>query len=261
MRTFIQLGVGLNAYRIVFEQALVDELRTVYLDAVAGHLNLASNRYLLDGGRFVTSDWEHGPHKFHARSYRKWPLLWVSNDNIESYRVFERFFRALGVADDIKPLTDFDHDIVLYSGSFIVGDHLDEPAWHFDYHDGANAYSLLTPMFELDCGHGNLLYRDDSGSVGRFPKIGTYAYTPGEALIFGDGFLHSTEPYGLGSSLRVLVNLAFGSDKLDHWNVLKQTVGTQSNFMRLPCGHWRGACDCLRASELPQLGSADGPPS
>jgi hypothetical protein len=261
MKRLIQLGAGLNAYRLVFEPALVDDLRNVYLDAVAGHLNLADNRYLLDGGRFITAGWEHGPYKFHASSYGRSPLLWVSNDNMETYRVFERFFRALGVADDMKPLTDFDQAIVLYSGFFVVGDHLDEPAWHLDYRDGANAYTLMTPLFQLDCGHGRLLYRDDSASAGRFPLIGKYAYNLGEAVIFGDRFLHSTEPYGLTASLRVLVSLTFGSDKLDHWKVLEQTVGTQSNFMMLPCGHWRGACDCLRASELPQLGSADGPPS
>jgi len=259
----VSLGGDLNAYTVAFDPALLEELRAVYAEAIAGYLIREEGRDLLGGGKPVAVGWEHYPYKFRVTSYGHAPLLWISNDNLAAYQLFERFFRSLDVVDEIKSLVDFEQNIVLYCGFFVVGDHLDRPAWHVDYFEGANAYTLITPLFDLESGHGRLLFRDDSDREPQFPKIGIYSYRVGEAIVVGEGFAHSTEPYRATGSLRVLASLTFGTDKLEYWKVLKQTAGKQSNFMILPCGHRMGNCSCLESFDgdpvpMHSAGSGDG---
>jgi hypothetical protein len=45
-----------------------------------------------------------------------------------------------------------------------------------------------------------------------------------EAIVFGDGFEHATEPYPESESLRVMLSFTFGTDKAEHWNILKETI-------------------------------------
>ena len=66
-----------------------------------------------------------------------------------------------------------------------------------------------------------------------------------EAIVFGDGFEHATEPYPESDNLRVMLSLTFGTDKSEYWNTLKQTIDHQSNYMILPCGHEKGTCQCF----------------
>jgi hypothetical protein len=75
-----------------------------------------------------------------------------------------------------------------------------------------------------------------------------YRYKVGEAIIAGDRVPHSTEPYATSRRLRVLVSLTFGTDKLEYWPILEKTVGAQSRFLVLPCGHERGACRCVHSN-------------
>ena len=215
---------GVNAYTCSFDVGLLDELRAAYEAAVRGVLGLPSNSHLLDGGKYVEAKWTQGRHRFHACTYDEAPLLWVSSDDLPTYEMFNRFFDSLRIDGDIKKLVDVDRNVIVYCGFFVVSEQLAEAKWHVDYFEGANAYTLITPLFDLDGEHGNLLYRDPSG-------IKQYRYHSGEAIILGDGFEHTTEPYPRGSSQRVLVSLTFGTDKLEHWSVLKKTAGRQSDFL------------------------------
>jgi hypothetical protein len=237
------LAGGVNSYTLSFDDGLLSELRTLYETEVREFLDLPQNAHLLRGGRFVEERWQRGPYKFYAASYEGAPLLWVSSDNFVTYEVFKRFFRSLDVVHDVTKLIDFHREVVAYCGFFVVGEHLQEAKWHVDYFEGANAFTLIAPLFELDIGHGNLLYKDDSSCVRQ------YRYKSGEAILLGEGFAHTTEPYRSASQRRVLVSLTFGTDKLDHWNVLKETAGAQSDFLILPCGHERGTCNCLKIFE------------
>jgi hypothetical protein len=243
LQTLTPLANGVNAYTLSFDDRLLNELRTLYETEVRDFLDLPRNAHLLRGGHFVEERWQRGPYKFYAASYEGAPLLWVSSDNFATYEVFTRFFRSLDIVHDIAKLIDFHREIVVYCGFFVVGEHLREAKWHVDYFEGANAFTLIAPLFELDIGHGNLLYKDDSCFVRQ------YRYKSGEAILLGEGFAHTTEPYQPASQQRVLVSLTFGTDKLDHWNVLKETAGAQSDFLILPCGHERGTCNCLKIFE------------
>ena len=87
------------------------------------------------------------------------------------------------------PLVDWHERIVMYQGFFIVSDSIASASWHVDYFEGSHAYTLLTPLYELDADHGHLWY---SGSDGR---VGRYDYQLGVGVLVGEGFLHSTEPF------------------------------------------------------------------
>ncbi len=134
----------------------MDELRSVYSNALASGLQEPAHADLLAGGKPAWNAWKRGSHDFLIVSYGSSPLLWVSSNDLETYGLFKRFFDALEIKDAIKQLVDFDRDIVMYCGFFVVGNHLKEPLWHVDYREGANAYSLITPLFPLDEGHGGL---------------------------------------------------------------------------------------------------------
>jgi hypothetical protein len=42
-----------------------------------------------------------------------------------------------------------------------------------------------------------------------------------------------------------MLSFTFGTDKVEYWDVLKETIGQQSDYMILPCGHEKGACQCV----------------
>lgn len=231
-----RLGPDLNAFTFRFDEALLRDIRDSYARELMPMLQDPARRALFEGGRLWRGS--VGP-QYYLVSYDLAPLLWFSADTPETYVTYQRCFDAMGIAQDIKQLVDYDAQIVMYCGFLVVGDRAPEPLWHYDYRPGANAYTLITPLFELDPAHGHLLYDLSDGSLGR------YVYRPGEAIVFGEGFLHSTETYASPGTIRVLLSMTFGTDKLEYWPVLKKAVTAQSNFYRLPCGHAVNTCTCL----------------
>jgi len=67
----------------------------------------------------------------------------------------------------------------------------------------------------------------------------------GEAIIFGDHFIHAT-PVGSSETPFTLLAFNFGTDKLDHWEKLLQTQGRQCPLVQRPDGKfvkvdpWKG---------------------
>ena len=98
--------------------------------------------------------------QFHVSSYGIAPLLWISSNNAHTYQLFKSFMDEIDVMDDIKELVDFDDHIEVYCGFFVVGKKMDRQTWHKDFVDDANCYTLITPLFDLDKLHGNLMYKD-----------------------------------------------------------------------------------------------------
>lgn len=126
----------------------------------------------------------------------------------------------------------------MYCGFFVVGNRLHKENWHVDYLEGSNAYTLITPLFDLAASHGHLLYKDARGDIQK------HHYQLNEAIVLGERFNHSTECYEKSDTIRVLVSFTIGTDKPEYWDILKRTIGTQSNFICLPCGHLKGTCKC-----------------
>lgn len=196
--------------------------------------------YLFEGQEQINIQITDDVLKFHVTSYGTAPLLWISNNNTHTYNIFKSFMTELGVIDEIKNMVNFDDHIEIYCGFFVIGNKMDRPTWHKDFVDGANGYTLITPLFEFEPSHGNLMYKDGQ------QNIKTYKYKMNEAVIFGDGFEHATEPYDKSDTLRVMLSFTFGTDKIEYWDVLKKTIGEQSNYMVLPCGHQKGTCECVK---------------
>lgn len=173
-------------------------------------------------------------------SYDTYPLLWVTNHSFKSYRHFHTFFKALQLDSVLRRHVSFRKQLIMYSGFFVVGHHAKEKMWHYDYRHGAQGMTLITPLFDWHPPHGHLLYQRPDGSEG------VYTYTKNQAIVLGEGVLHSTQPYAASDTLRVLVSLTLGSDQWKHWELLKANIAEQSHFYIQPCGHAVDHCDCFK---------------
>lgn len=236
----------LDAYTFRFEDSLLDEIRDSYRRELAPLLENPRNQHLFEGGRSHRVRIGKSASYF-AQSFENYPLLWFSNNDARTYALFRRFFDALAIESEVRKLVEHRESIIMYCGFLVVGDRAPGAQWHCDYASGAPAFTLITPLFEMDPGHGHLLYK-----VGE--QTERYQYTPGEAIFFGEKTNHSTEPYEPSSKKRVLVSLTFGTDKLEHWPQLQESLDSQAQYFVLPCGHVCGTCQCLKSTMLERLG-------
>lgn len=239
MKHLQQIEPGLNAYTVSFDFSLLNTLRTMFDGFLRERLGREGYAYLFAGMEQINIQLKLEELQFHVTSYGTAPLLWISSNNAHTYKLFKSFMDELDIMDDIKQLVDFDDHIEVYCCFFVVGKKMDRQTWHKDYVDGANGYTLITPLFDLDKSHGNLMYKD------ALSTIKSYEYKINEAIIFGDGFEHATEPYPETDTLRVMLSFTFGTDKAEYWETLKETIGNQSNYMILTCGHEMGSCQCF----------------
>jgi hypothetical protein len=238
MKKLQQIGADLNGYTLNFDQGLLDEIRDSYSSKLQPILTNPDNHRLFEGGRVLRQPVGAADSDYYLVSFQAYPLLWLSSNTPATYQIYRRFYDNLGIEDEVRSLVDHHEKIIMYCGFLVVGENSPEPSWHVDYRPGANAYSMLTPLYDLDPGHGDLLYKSAQG------EARTYGYELGEAIMFGDHFSHCTEPYENTGRLRVLVTLQFGSDKMLHWDVLRKTIESQSEYLILPCGHQLGHCQC-----------------
>lgn len=234
------LHPGLNAYTVRFDPQLLDDIRTLYYLHIAPFLSLPENQNVLAGGKIHRLPIGK---EYYLFSYNTLPLLWVSANQEHIFALHRRFFEALELGAEAKKLVDYDQDIVMYAGFFIIGNRWPRPFWHTDFRPHSQAYTLMTPLVELDPHHGQLLYEYEQ--VER-----TYTYQVGEAIVFGDGVLHTTQPYPPNDTIRVMLSMTFGTDKWAYWPHLKHAVQAQSKYYVLPCGHVGGSCWC-RFKALP----------
>lgn len=229
-----------NAYTFEFAESQLSGVRDSYTRELQRILHDPRNQSALEGGRALHGTLGGPEAAYFVVSYGHNPLLWISANNAATFSIFEEFFDRLRIRDDIRQLVDHRHTAQLYSAFFVVCDRAPAATWHLDYVDGANAYTLITPLFSLAADHGHLLYRHNA----RPESSCRFDYEIGRAIVFGDGFPHSTEPFRWSSNLRVLVSLTFGTDDNTYWPLLRKTLGRQARYVRLPCGHEFQSCIC-----------------
>jgi diadenosine tetraphosphatase ApaH/serine/threonine PP2A family protein phosphatase len=221
-----------------FDKDWLEPLRAAYYTDLLSFLNAPQNQYLLAGNKRYKQAVGKSPSLYYLFSYEDYPLLWLSSNRPQSHALFQQFFDQLSLAEVFKEQIPHSEQIRMYCGFFVVGNQAPKPLWHYDYHIGAPAFTLITPLFELEPDQGHLLYEEAGG------QEQTYHYQLSQALIFGAGFLHSTACYGPSKTLRILVSLTFGSDQWQHWPLIKKNIHKQSRYYCLPCGHMTGTCKC-----------------
>ncbi|WP_310468227.1 hypothetical protein [Sphingomonas sp.] len=162
-------------------------------------------------------------------------IRWISARHEASFAHFQSAFDRLGVAAHVRPFLDLEREVRLYAGFVVVRSECRAAHFHVDWEKTNNeAFTLLTPITANAAGFG-LVYRTVKGTVA------DYDYTPGEAIIFGDHFSHSTRP-GASPDPVALLCFNFGTDKMAHWDKIYRTTGYQTAFLRQPDGrfHRRG---------------------
>jgi hypothetical protein len=172
------------------------------------------------------------PERFSSTS-PKWDsdMRWVSAVSQDAFAEFQSLFDDLGVAAAVEPYLDIEHGVRLYSGFLVERSACEKPNFHVDWLDTNNeAFTLLTPITDNSAGFG-LLYKSLDGTVHE------YDYKIGEAVIMGDGFIHSTRP-GKSAESVVLLSFTFGTDKMVHWEKIAHTVAKQGRMVRLPNGEF-----------------------
>lgn len=153
-------------------------------------------------------------------------IKWTSVNNIETYNKFLKIFKNLNF-DKIKQFIDFKDEIRCYSAFFVTRSYCKKPNFHTDFiNTGNNAFTLMTPLTNIDDDvNGHLLFKDNDDNVH------VYRYKRGDCIVFGDSFLHSTQPYE-GKEVTFLC-FTFGSDKETYWkNIFECIKGQQNNVMR-----------------------------
>ena len=228
-----QLAPGLNAFTCRFETKILDKVNASYDQQVCEQLERSLPESWHQGGHDIFGALSGSGDNYFAASYGTNPLMWISCDSYIEYERFSRFYQDLNIETDIRRLIDCKEAVEVFSGFFVVGRQANDTLWHVDYKAGAQAFTLITPLQSPSPYHGNLLYKDAAG------ETQTYCYQQGEAILFGPGFVHATEPYAPSEENRVLLSLTFGSDKKEHWELIEKTVGSQSRHLSYPGLGWR----------------------
>ena len=139
-------------------------------------------------------------------------IQWISASSPEAFERFENAFMKLGVAAHVAPYLDLDREVRLYAGFLVTRRSCSKPNFHLDWERTNNeAFTLITPVSAYSTGFSTLLHPKLNG------EIGEYYYIPGEAIIFGDHFSHSTKP-GETDEPVALLSFTFGTDKMVHWD-------------------------------------------
>lgn len=182
-------------------------------------------------GEFARLDYRNTP-GFNS-VFPKWKsdIEWLSPSTPDTHAIFESAFDRLGIAEHLRGYLDLEREVRLYAGFMVIRSECTEPRFHVDWvKTGNEAFTLLTPVAANAEGFG-LLYQKLTGDTG------DYEYRLGEAIVFGDNFYHSTKP-GRSEEPVVLLCFEFGTDKMEHWDKIYQTVGKQAGMLRRPDGEF-----------------------
>ena len=114
MTNLRQLKTDLNAYVFSFDVDLLREIKDAYQKNVAPYFSAPARLPLFKGGRELKGTFVAGEQEYSYTSYRKAPLLWVSNGNQAAYDLFKRFFDGLNIDKAVKKLIDYDREIIMY---------------------------------------------------------------------------------------------------------------------------------------------------
>lgn len=186
-----------------------------------------------------------GPDYFTLAPWAKFnDIRWISAATPTAFDRFQNAFERLAVADYVREYLDIEKDVRFYTGFLHTRRETRETNLHVDWIKTNNeAFTLLTPICGPESGQ-KLVYRKMTG------EIAEYSYKWGEAIIFGDHFIHSS-PAGVSETPLSLLVFNFGTDKMEHWEKLLRTQGRQCPLVQRPDGKfirvdpWKGADEAV----------------
>ena len=156
-------------------------------------------------------------------------IQWISASRPDSFERFQDVFDRLGIAEQVGGRLNLDREVRMYGGYLVVRSACSAPDFHSDWRKlDYQAFTLISPLTE-NAGEFGLLY------IRLDQKEGVYRYRLGEAIIFGDHFMHSTAP-GRTEEPVVLLSFTFGSDRMEYWDRIWSTAQYQSKLCRRPDG-------------------------
>lgn len=159
-------------------------------------------------------------------------IKWLSPNSLNDFKVFSKIFEALNIRKLVKDSLNLNYDLILYCGFLITRSKCNAVNYHVDWHDlGLKAFTLITPLVEEGDDLG-IYYKKTNSSEG------VYKYKPGEAIIFGGDFIHSSMPSASNRNI-VLLSFTFGINDMNFFPQISRSIGTQSNLYRLPNGDFR----------------------
>jgi hypothetical protein len=197
-----------NVIKLNFPIALAREINTLLMDSkVLGRLATVSPRWNSD-------------------------IKWLSPNSLHDFKIFSKIFDALNVSKLIKDSLNLNYELILYCGFLVTRSKCNAVNYHADWHDlGLKAFTLITPLVEEGDDLGIYYKKTDSSE-------GIYKYKPGEAIIFGSDFIHSTMPSTSNRKI-VLLSFTFGINDISFLPQISRSIGSQSNLYRLPNGDFR----------------------
>ena len=136
-------------------------------------------------------------------------IRWISAGDPQTFHWFQNLFQQLAICEHF----DFLHDMVMFAGYLVAREKVFESNFHtgrvmrhhnaiLTTHDADftgtadSAFTLMTPLYNMDqiptC---HLLGQIDPGRAKHgSARVKQYRYKVGEAIVFGDNFVHATEP-------------------------------------------------------------------
>ena len=163
-------------------------------------------------------------------------IRWVSSADAPSFAFFRNAFAELRVAEIFAHLGP----MVLLSGYFVVRRCCRKSKFHADFTGtGGRAFTLMTPLTAEvaalpDC---HLLCELPPAEESAAPEVRQHRYALGEAIVFGDDFVHATQT---GEAPRDLVFLCFtfGHAKMTvaQWRSAEYYISEQCPIYQNPSG-------------------------
>jgi hypothetical protein len=159
-------------------------------------------------------------------------IRWFSARTRHDFLRFRSIFERLGIGAHVEQYLDLDRGVRLYNSFLVARSRCDRTNFHVDWNDANNeGFTSMTPLTD-NCDGFGMLYKKVDGTVGE------YEYKKGEALIFGDDFVHSTKP-GTSDEPVVLLCFNFGTDKMEHWDRIERTAARQGLLICRPDGQFQ----------------------
>lgn len=170
-------------------------------------------------------------------------IRWISAGDPQTFHWFQNLFQQLAICEHF----DFLHDMVMFAGYLVAREKVFESNFHTDFTGTADsAFTLMTPLYNMDqiptC---HLLGQIDPGRAKHgSARVKQYRYKVGEAIVFGDNFVHATEP-GEAPHMMAFLCFTFGSKNMTSaaWENARSYIEKQCPLYALPSGKLHSAAE------------------